>query len=192
MKGYDKDAELSNALIRTIKGATRGHNVIDGIVEDVNETAFTCSVSVGDTTNPATYFDVPLRVLKSQQASIIEIPKVGTGVIICFRDGNLGRPQILAIHEALKILVICDDIEFTSNKIVFNNGQLGGMVKVQDLVNKLNTLEQDLNTLKTVFSGWSPVPNDGGAALKAAAGTWFSQHITPTQKSDLENTKIKQ
>jgi hypothetical protein len=182
---YDKEGELSDALLRAFMGATRSHIVIDGIVESVDETKFTCSVKVGDTINPATYYNVPLRVLISKQASIVEIPKEGTEVIICFRGGNLARPQILAIHEALKILVNCDSI-------LFNDGTLGGLVKVDDLLTKLNTIEKDINMLKNVFSVWSPVPNDGGTALKAAAGTWFGQQLTPTIKQDIENPKIKQ
>lgn len=66
----------------------------------------------------------------------------------------------------------------------------GGLVKVQDLVSKLNNLESDLNSLKTVFSTWTPAPGDGGAALKLAAATWYAQQLTPTQVTDLENKKV--
>lgn len=185
MNGYDKTSELSDAMVRAIKAATRGHIIVDGIILTVDETAFTSSVQIGDSTDVAIQYDVPLRVLVSQQASVIEIPKVGTKCIICFRDGNSGRPQILSIHEALKILVNCDNI-------IFNNGSLGGLVKVEDLVTRLNNIEQDINSLKNAFTSWTPVPNDGGAALKGAASTWSGQQLTPTEKSDIENTKIKQ
>jgi hypothetical protein len=33
-------------------------------------------------------------------------------------------------------------------------------------------VDQAINDLKSVFSGWVPVPNDGGAALKTAITTW--------------------
>jgi hypothetical protein len=52
-------------------------------------------------------------------------------------------------------------------------------------------LEKDVNALKSVFSGWTPISQDGGAALKSAAGTWFGQQLTVTSKSDIENDKIK-
>jgi hypothetical protein len=185
MSPYDNIGDLSNTMVLAIQAVTRGHIVVEGIIEDVDETAFTASVKTGDATSPATYFNVPLRVLISQQASIIEVPKIGTQCIICFRDGNTGRPQLLAIHEALKILVNCDSI-------VFNSGSLGGMVKVEDLITRLNKIEQDVNNLKSVFSGWVPAPNDGGAALKSAAASWSGQQLTPTQKNDIENPKIKQ
>jgi hypothetical protein len=185
MNGYDKEAELRDAMVRAIRAATREHVIIEGTILTVDETAFTASVQIGDTTDIATLYDVPLRVLIGQQASFIEIPVEGTKCIISFTDGNVGRPRIQEVHQALKILVNCDNI-------IFNNGTLGGLVIVQNNVDRLNKIENDINSLKNVFSGWTPVPNDGGAALKSAASTWFSQQLTPTQKTDIENTKILQ
>ena len=67
----------------------------------------------------------------------------------------------------------------------------GGLVKVSDLVSKMNTIENDINTLKTIFSTWIPVPSDGGAALKLAAATWYASQLTPTQVNDLENKTVQ-
>jgi hypothetical protein len=181
----DKEAELSSALYNAIKKVNRASVVVEATVISVDESAFTCDVSVGDSVSSSTYYDVPLRVLVSQQASVVEIPEINTKCVICFRDSNIGRPQILMIHKALKILVLCD-------QIIFNNGTLGGMVKVNDLVTRLNTIEQDINTLKAAFSSWTVTPNDGGAALKSAAGAWYGQPLVPTQVSQIENLKIKQ
>ena len=54
---------------------------------------------------------------------------------------------------------------------------------------ELDKLKDDLNTLKTVFStGWIVAPNDGGAALKAAATTWYGSTIVI---NDVNATKVK-
>ena len=45
------------------------------------------------------------------------------------------------------------------------------------VLDELNKLASDINTLKAVFSAWVPVPQDGGAALKVAAGTWYGSNI---------------
>lgn len=185
MSSYDQEAELSSALQRMVKTITRGSVIVDGKIISVDETAFTCDVEVGDSVSSSIFYDVPLRVLVSNQASVVEIPETGTNCVICFRDSNIGRPQILMIHKALKLLVKCDNI-------VFNDGTLGGMVKVNDLVTRLNTIENDINTLKSAFSSWTVVPNDGGGALKSAATAWYGQTLSPTQVSQLENPKIKQ
>ena len=46
-----------------------------------------------------------------------------------------------------------------------NGGSLGGLVKVEDITTRLNLIEKDINKLKQAFTSWSPVPQDGGAAL---------------------------
>ncbi len=68
--------------------------------------------------------------------------------------------------------------------------QYGGLVKVQELVDKINALESDLNDLKQVFTSFVPVPNDGGAALKAGATTWAGAVFVETIVSDIENPDV--
>jgi phage baseplate assembly protein gpV len=78
-----------------------------------------------------------------------------------------------------------------NNLIEFNGGSNNGLVKVAALVTKLNNLENDLNNLKTVFTSWTPVPNDGGAALKAGVTTYAAASLTPTVQANLEDVKVK-
>lgn len=75
--------------------------------------------------------------------------------------------------------------------ILFNGGDNGGLVKVNDLVSKVNIIENDLNTLKNAIAGWTPVLNDGGTALKTATSAWFAATITNTTAADLKNDKVK-
>lgn len=74
--------------------------------------------------------------------------------------------------------------------VSFGDGTFGGMVKVIELTQKLNNLENDINTLKQAFAAWVTVPNDGGAALKAIAATWFGASLTPTIQSEIENENL--
>lgn len=160
---------------------TKHGNTITGTVASVDINAFTANISV----DSSVYFDVPLRVLVGSQASVIEIPIIGSTVLMCFKDGSTQRPQILAIDQTDQLLMNCNLVEF-------NKGQLGGMVKVIELTAKLNKVENDLNNLKTLLSSWIPVPSDGGAALKTIVSSWSGQQIIPTQRADIENTKILQ
>lgn len=182
---YDQEAALSSALQRAIKTVTRGCVVVDGVVLSVDETKFTCDVQIGTGVDVSTFFDVPLRVLTSNQASIIEIPEPNTPCLIGFRDGNTGNPQMWGVHKALKILVKCDNI-------VFNDGTLGGLIVLNDAVSRWNKIEQDINALKTAFSSWIVAPNDGGQALKTATAAWYGQPLAITTQTDVENPKIKQ
>lgn len=75
--------------------------------------------------------------------------------------------------------------------IQFDGGENEGLVKVKELTTRLNTIEKDINDLKTKLSAWVPVASDGGAALKTAITSWFSKKLTETQKKDIQNDKIK-
>jgi hypothetical protein len=75
--------------------------------------------------------------------------------------------------------------------IELNGDQNGGLVIVTSLLSKINALENELNTLKTIFASWVVVPTDGGAALKATAASWAAQQLVITQQQELENKTVK-
>jgi len=121
-----------------------------------------------------------------------------------------GRWTVLKCSDLVKMQVIISNVSFTltaseaemkqgaatvllkGGKIQLNDGGLGGLVKAQETADKIKALEQDLNTLKQVFTAWIPAANDGGAALKTAAATWLAQLIMPlTKKGDIENVNVK-
>ena len=83
-------------------------------------------------------------------------------------------------------------LKLNKDSSIFDGGENGGMVIVQNLIDKINRLENDINKLKQAFAMWVVVPQDGGAALKAITADWYGNQIIPiTQVSDLENTKVK-
>lgn len=184
----DLESQLGEAFTRATAVLTRHMQVADGIVVDVDtdpesDTAFTCDIQVGTGSDIVIYPDVPMKVLIGSRASVIEIPVKGTNCIISFRDGNMGRPQLDKVDQTDQLLLNC-------GQVIANEGQLGGLIKIEDLVNRLNILEKDVNTLKTAFNTWVTVPNDGGAALKAAAATWSGNPLTETVREDMEDTKF--
>ena len=181
----NKEAELAESLQRAIRNVMRNSLIVDGIIinTDNAETQYTCDVQLTASDGQPVFTSVPLRVLVGSGASFVEIPELNSECLMCFRDGNSGRPQILMIDKVLKILVNC-------NEVIFNGGDLGGMVKVIELTAKLNKVESDLNTIKGAFETWVPVAGDGGAALKTAATIWAGETITLTERADIEDTTI--
>lgn len=147
-------------------------------VTSVDETKRTAEVKP---VSGATLYNVRLQAIPSQTVGFVPIPKVASFVIVTFMDNRTGF--ISTYTECTKILIDTDLVQF-------NGGTLDGMVKVNDLVTKLNNIENDLNDLKTAFSTWVTVPQDGGAALKAITATWFGATFTPTVKNDLEDATI--
>lgn len=81
------------------------------------------------------------------------------------------------------------DVHISNDAVVVNGGINEGMVKVNALVQELNTTQAKLNKILSVLLAWTPTPNDGGLALKTAllALPTTLQPVTPTTKIDIEN-----
>lgn len=109
---------------------------------------------------------------------LLLIPEVGSVVLVGSLTGDF---RDLAVLSADRF-----------SEIRLGGSTFGGLVKVTELVKKLNLLEKDINNLKTVVSGWTPVAQDGGAALKMALSSWTGSSLAETQQAELENSKIKQ
>jgi len=107
-----------------------------------------------------------------------------TGILITPSNESTVIVSLLANGSAF--VSMYSDID----SIQLNGSNYDGLVKINDLVTKLNNLENDLNTLKTAFSSWVTVPNDGGAALKVATASWYAASLTPTVKANIENPLI--
>ncbi len=154
----------------------------------------TCTVQPID--EGAEYFNVRLRgTVDGTDAGMYAEPKVNSYVIISPLMHDDEQMYVSRSTEVEKWHIITDSgskVEVLANGEVHLNGDgEGGLVIVSDLVSRLNTIEQDINTLKTVFTGWTPVPNDGGAALKAASSAWSGQELQQTVDSDIENQKVR-
>lgn len=136
----------------------------------------TCTVKLEDDLQLS---DVRLRsVVNSEKSGIVITPAVGSVVLVADLSG--GKLSSMAV-------IMYSEID----KIEINGGKNGGLINIEDLVSHINTIEDDINNLKTAMSGWTPTPKDGGAALKGAVTSWAGQSITKTKKSDIEDDKIK-
>jgi len=183
MNGHkDDNNDLPEALENFTNMILRGNTTFEGNVEAVDEEKFTATIK----TNESTYYEVPLRVLVSAQASVVEIPKLQTPVILCFRHNNLQQPQILAIHEADKLLI-------KTPLTKFNDGLLGGMVKARELKAQSEKDEAVLNGLLNVING--PAINEPGNGAPSAFQIALKAALAgkqPGEWDNLENDKILQ
>lgn len=127
------------------------------------------------------YFDIELG-----SGSMILYPITGSLCLIGIVEGMETNGFLISATEVEKIEITA------STEIILNGGTLGGLVKVQELTDRLNLIEKDINSLKQKLSGWTPAPNDGGAALKTALSSYFPKSLQETQVADIENEKVKQ
>ncbi len=168
-----KSKEIREA-IRKIAGVDN-QGLIFFNAEVVSVDAETCTVK----RNGLEHTDVRLAaVVDGNTKNLLVSPKVGSMVLIA--DLSEGLMRDLAV-------IGWSEVE----TVVFNGGENEGLVKVKELTQKINTLENALNSLKSVFSAWVPVPSDGGAVLKTAVTTWASTQLSVTNKADIQNDKIK-
>lgn len=149
-------------------------------VDSVDEDARTCDCTPisGDATT-----QIPgVQLMAEVNDGMLLIPEVDSTVIVALSTRNTAFVLMYSDLNTAKII--------TSELTQFNDGSFNGLAKVQELTQKLNILEADLNVLKTAFSAWVVIPGDGGAALKTIALTWSGDMLTPTNVSDIENPRI--
>lgn len=142
--------------------------------------------------------DMPSVKLKAEpNDGFMIVPAVGSTVLVASSTRN--NYYVLMYSDIDKVICTIDNdnyFVFSSDGFIFNGGELDGMVKVNDLVTKLNNLETKVNNIiSTISTTFVPVPNDGGAALKALFASLSGGTLAPlsqTTRENLENPKIKQ
>ena len=127
--------------------------------------------------------------VKDMVALYAETGEKGRTVIV----GYINKNQIAAIGET-RIFSTDSGGELQTFIWLKADGtmQIGGdadnMVRFSKLKESIDELKNDLTTLKQVFSSWVTVPNDGGAALKAASATWAGTALT----KNIDDAKIEE
>jgi len=169
-----KETELQDSFTKAVDVLNKFKSFYDATIIELDEGKYTCTV---ETVSGSVYYNVAFAVLTNSFSTIRIVPSVGSSCVLGFRESNQARPELLKVDKL--------------DKIVFFDGTVG-VPLTPKTVEQLNTIEQKINDLITVFNSWTPVPSDGGAALKTALSTWVSQTITPTTNTDIENTKILQ
>lgn len=144
-----------------------------GTVAAVDESAKTCDID----DDGLVMYGIRLQCVTDAAGGILCVPKKGAAALVVQIEGGDGW-----------MLADCAEYE----KIIINGGVNGGLIKINDLINRLNVLEKSLNDLKQVFSTtWVVAPQDGGAALKSAVANWAVDTITETKAEDIEDTTVK-
>jgi hypothetical protein len=179
--------------IQAIAGAgSRVLVVFPAQVEEITGT--TCSVRIDEL--PVT--GVRLRaVINNNAGQLLVTPEVGSYVLVMDLSGGDYRDlAVIAYSEISEVSIkignttVCID----ANGITFNGGQLGGLVKLQELKDNLNSLKQYVeaihNALPAAFNAIG-----AGTAANGATGAGSYQGAMAgklVQIRDMENNKVKQ
>lgn len=181
--------QVRESLERIIKDLLPIPAALQGTVLSVESDKATCKVQLIN--SELELEGVRLRSINDgSNKGLVLLPKTGSKVLIGFVNNNIEEAFVSRFSEASELLIDVD-------RVKFNNGEFGGLVKIQELIDRLNNIEKDLNNLKSIFLGWTPSSGDGGMALKTSlalvpdlANSYASKTLTLTRVNDIENENI--
>ena len=170
MSGQNRD--LTEA-IRTLSGMDQlSYESMVCKVTDIDTTKFTCTCSPID--GSADYIEVPYNV-GAVKGFVLE-PKDGSYVALTTTSETTGFVSMVS----------------EVNQIYLNGDNEGGLVKVQDLVDRLNDIKNVVNDLITKFNSHTHILTlTSGTGTAAPTVSPETNTVPNTTVSQLENTKIK-
>jgi len=183
------------AIIEAVNKMSGQHKIdqvtyINAVVLSVNKSERSCHCRAID---GHTEYDLPtVLLMASVDDGILIEPEINSTVKVIFSQ-NI-EPFVVQFSEIKNITI------FANTKVQLQDGSFGGIVKVTDLVSKLNKIETDLNNLKSGLiaaisaasaTGITPVTGVSLAGFMSTLGTYASQIFVLTQKNELENTKVQ-
>jgi uncharacterized membrane protein YqiK len=99
---------------------------------------------------------------------------------------------VTCFGEIDKMKVVIGDHSFamTAEGFVFNGGDNGGLIIIQQLINEYNKTKEVVDAIADTLLNWTVTPTDGGAALKVAAGIALAGKATGSFDS-ITNDNVK-
>lgn len=181
--------ELKQA-IRTIVGLDQFDNVkyIVCDVVSVNESSRSCSVTTVSDGNETSLDDVMLMI--ESDDGFLLLPAVDSTVVVAMSDKV--APFVCFFSEIQKVLLIVGDSSITAepDKITFNDGSFGGLIKIVDLVSRLNKVENALIELKTKYNTHTHTGVTTGPGTSGPTAGLLTETVTNTVRNDIENVLV--
>lgn len=192
--------------IRRIAG--RSMTVLSGVVKAVSEDETECTVALTSGDDSVPVDGVLLNVATANGLGLLLVPAVNADCLVAEVDGAGAGLELIRASAYTKVVATTGGAKLTMRDgetkieqgakkitmvpggIKFNEGVNDGLMVGPNTLGKINALENDINTLKSIISTWIPAAGDGGAALKLAAATWYAAPIILTTLPDIINNEI--
>lgn len=162
-------------------------------VLSVDTNNFTCDLDpIGD---GAKMLGVRLKsAVNANGFGLVVFPKVGTTVLASLINNRPENAYVLTVDEPETVMVKTGSGGFVElkndGKVYLNGDSLGGLIKVDELVNRLNNLETKHDNLCSQLE-LLPVPVSGAISGPPVPGSFTGVKIlTNTTKQQLENPKV--
>lgn len=143
-------------------------------VKEVDEINLSCVVVLANGTEIP---DVRLKAsIEDMHDGLVQIPETDSSVVVGLIGNDPGTRFIMLFSNVVKV--------------VFFNGENGGLIKIAALVDKVNVIENKVNDIITKFnahvhSGVTTGPGSSGTTPTTVSGT-----LSNTSVSELENQNV--
>lgn len=135
--------------------------------------------------------DIPgVQLMAEVDDGALYIPAIGSTVIVVYSKRNVPYIALYSELSALYYVVGDTTLDITNGLIKFNDGSFEGLVKVVELTQKLNALENKVNDLIATFNTHVHGGVSTGGGSTATTATPVTGTLTPTTQSEIENEKI--
>lgn len=107
----------------------------------------------------------------------------------------IGETTAVIDAEGIRLKTAQMSADINKNDIIFNGGKLNGLIIIQKLTDKLNELKDTVNSLINAYNNHTHITTAtvGTGPVGTISPTTSKAHTAkPFNKSDYENTKIKQ
>jgi hypothetical protein len=187
-------SEIREALTLFIKNLMHA-STLQAEVLSVDEVNRTCDVLIQKQKVKA--FDVRLQAVAEDlvDKGIVCIPKVGSIVQVSLIDGIDTMLFVSQFSTLTKVIIEIDSqkLEITANGFAFNGGNLGGLIKIQQLLDSLDSIKTYCTDMKTAVSNALTAVGVGTAASGPSGATSFNTAMASKaiQIESMEDTKVK-
>lgn len=151
--------------------------VFVGTVKAVDMNTYSCTVEPAG--GGAALQDVRLKAgVETEYTGLVEIPELGSSVLV----GLIGNDSDTAY------IVKCSKVE----KIIINNGGLGGLVKIEELRESFDSIKDYIDSLQSAISSAFTSVGEASAASGSAARTTFEASMIgrSIEIKNMEDTKV--
>lgn len=149
----------------------------------------TCNVDI--TLGDACQSITGVHLNASSNDGFTQFPAVNSDILIALMPDN--SAYMVACEDIDKVICYIDSnnkFEFDSNGFIWNGGNNDGLVKVIQLTQKLNNLENKVNSIISIYNSHTHTASSFGSPTTPPSAP-VTGTLTPTTQTEIQNNKIK-
>lgn len=161
-----------------------------GTVNELSEDKQTCTVEREDA---PTLYQVRLNaIIGKLENNVTIIPTVGSKVLCSLIDNDVNEAFVLSSEKPEEVNVTFGDTSLVINKdgVTINTGELGGLIKIEELKSQLEKLTARVDT---IFDGLSKLAPDPPQAGSTSVTSGLKAIVSPVKEDfeNIEDVKVK-